>query len=271
MSLPSVRLRTCLGISSFYSNCSIPACLRLGIIIVFIITGAGALSAEQATAAPLVQNGPANLNESVLGSRFRAFRTTGDLEMFVGVPSLGNPPPQRAQANVVWAPTNTVALVYDDTGQTLRSTVQNVNGTFSATFDLALNPPSNFGKTTPLDMLNAMNITLLDRDDNANAVFDNIMINGNMLGNTLAGTGASTISITNLPLQLGFTLSGRLLLSGNFSNSSERSRLDVSVGFDPSAAIVPEPALAALAALGLAVTAAARTRRKQRAGEARQG
>ena len=249
---------------------SIPS--GLAVLLVFALVQF--VPSNQATAAPIVSTSPAPLTESVIGARFRAFRTLpGEHELYVGVPDLGNGPPQRAQVNAVWAPTNTISLVYDDITQTLTGSIANVNGTFSAVYDLAANPPSDFGKTTPLDMINAMNITLFERKrpsdpNNPTSTLSNIVVNGNALPNVVGGLGPnniSTLSITNLSFQLGFEWSATLELSGTFDNSAERNRLDISLGFDPTSRIVPEPELAALALIGFGGVMMARRQRRHKA------
>ena len=227
------------------------------------------LPSGQAAAAPIVSTSPYNLNESLIGARFRAFRTLpGENELFVGVPSLGNGPPRRTQIHAVWASTNTISLTYDNIAQTLNGSISNVNGTFATTFNLAAHPPSSFGKSDTLDMLNAMNITLLERDGTSTATLRNITINGTVLPNIVGGLGGdnqSTLSITNVPFQTGFEWSATLELSGTFSDNAERSRLGIALGFDPSLNIVPEPELAALALIGFGGVMLARRQKRRSA------
>ena len=40
-------------------------------------------------------------DEDLIGVRFKSFANTGDKEIYVGVPNLGDPP--RAQTDIVWA------------------------------------------------------------------------------------------------------------------------------------------------------------------------
>ena len=74
-----------------------------------------------------------------------------------------------------------------------------------------------------------MQITVASRDTGASAAFNNVVLDGDSLGDFNL-TGFNDRMVEGAQLDDGFTLTGDIVLSGFFSTSQERSRVEVKVG-----------------------------------------
>lgn len=211
-----------------------------------------------ATAAPIVTPGFVPSDEDLAGVRLRSFANTGGEEVYLGVPDLGTTP--RAAQNLTWVTgTNSFEYVYNAVAGSMTATITNGSGgspyvlnysNFAA--DLAAK-----GKSLDLSDVVQMQITVADRDDNSSVALNNVMLDGDSLG-SFATAGFSDWTVTNFDFTQGFTLTGDLELSGPFSNSQEKSRVEIKLG----ANAIPEPAGIALALFGAVGLAVARYRQR---------
>lgn len=222
----------------------------------FIVLSFALLTCSIATAAPIVTPGGFDVDEELAGVRYRSFGNSGGEEIYLGVPDLGAPP--RSATDITWVSgTNNVEWTFDPNTDSMTTTVTNSNG--GSPFVLNY---SNFaadlitkGKTLGLNQITEMQINVADRDNPGTSVaFNNVMLDGNPLGDFTAPGINSFWTVSNFDFASGFTLTGDIVLAGSFSGSQEKSRVGLTLG------AVPEPT--SLALLGLAAFCAAGIRRR---------
>ena len=173
----------------------------------------------------------------LIGVRFRSFANTGGEELYTGIPDLGNGA-NRTASNLNWAEENSVTFTFDPTADKLIATVTNGNGTTTIEYPNLTKALANKGIAYTLDDLNIMQITLANRDKNGSIAFNNVMIDGQSIG-SFSETGWNDWMVTGVDFSQGFTLTGTIEISGSISNSQEKSKVEIKVGY--SSAAVPTP------------------------------
>lgn len=168
--------------------------------------------------------------ENLFGVRYRSFGNTGGGEVYLGIPDLGDGS-NRNEINLNWGDSNAITYSYDPLNRLVSTTVNNATLTYD--FDLA---DSN---------LNYVQITLANRDNGTIVEFNDVYLNGEFLG-SFSGTGWNDWMVKGFDGSDGFTLTGTLDLSGTFSNSQEKSKLEIKAGNT-----VPIPGAAWLLGSGL--------------------
>lgn len=204
------------------------------------------------TAGEFIGSGGPGTGESLAGNRFRSFANTGGKENYLGIPSLGNPAPQRVERDITWT-TNTLmsydfTFQYDQANDKLVSMI--AGGTLEY-LDWSTKLPNY--KTRDAADLNAFQISVKAGDVGSNVYLTNMMLDGNALGTfSPSGTGTNNWLVTGSSMNLtdGFTLTGKLWLQGPFSNSQENSVVNLTAGWD-ARGVIPEPASALIFATGI--------------------
>jgi hypothetical protein len=208
--------------------------LMAGFLVIFMIAG----MAEAAT----VTSGWDPDAENLFGVRYRSFANTGGGEVYLGIPDLGNGS-NRNEINLNWGQSNDITYSYDPLNRLVSTTV---NGS-TLTYDFDLGDEN----------LNYMQITLANRDNGTTIEFNDVYLNSESLG-SFSGTGWNDWMIKGFDASEGFTLTGTLELDGAFSNSQEKSKLEIKAGNT-----VPIPGAVWLFASGLAGLMGIRKRAKK--------
>jgi hypothetical protein len=201
----------------------------------FLMSVVALLVAGSAMAAPVVSPGELAGASTHGAIRARSFGTNAGGDLYVGVTDLGVGA-NRVEASFYpggdYAATNTLTFSYD--GATLTGALS--NGVQVLDLDWALSPAD------PIDYLQ---ISVVDREDNADVQLNNVMLDGELLGD-FSGAGWNVWHVTGIDLTAGFNLSADLVLTGAHSASQELSKVELAVGS------VPEPASLSVLALGAA-------------------
>jgi opacity protein-like surface antigen len=101
-------------------------------ILSVALLAAAALSAPASaswvvTAGQFIGSGGPGTGESLAGNRFRSFGNTGGNENYLGIPSLGNPSPQRVERGISWSTSSLTSydftFQYDQASDKLISTI----------------------------------------------------------------------------------------------------------------------------------------------------
>jgi hypothetical protein len=89
------------------------------------------------------------------------------------------------------------------------------------------------GNGCTVDEVDFMIISVVGRDAGTTVDFNNVMLDTNSLGNFSGTGGWFNWTVTGFDFTQGFTVTGDLLLSGTFSTSQEKSKLEMQVGCHP--------------------------------------
>ncbi len=211
------------------------------IFIAFIFIGfVGQVLGEETA---VVTTGYEPHEADLFGVRFRSFANTGGGEMYTGLANFGGGP-NRVEADLNWTEENKVTFTFDADADKLIASVTNSQGTTTIEY---LNLSETLAKKdyayTTAD-LNVMQITLANRDKESLAIFSDVEVNGQELG-TFSEMGWHDWMVTGIDFSQGFTITGTIQLSGAFSNSQEKSKVEIKVGYSsdavPTATDTPEP------------------------------
>jgi hypothetical protein len=175
--------------------------------------------------------------------RFRSFGNTGGDEVYLGVADLGSDS-NRVAAGYTWPnPSNTMITFSYDPSVGSNGQLSVSDGFGALTYDFA----------AAVDPMNFFRISVADRDPGGQVDFTNVYLDGVFVGNFIGTDSWVDYDFVNFGLDDGFTLTGVIGLSGTFGNSQERSKVQISMGYDPDAsAPVPEPTTMLLLGTGLA-------------------
>ncbi len=183
----------------------------------------------------VVSAGIPNIAEALAGARYRSFGNTGGNEVYLGIPDLGVGG-NRAEKGLTWTDgTHMVTFSYDPVTDKLVATVDLNNDN---SVDQTVTYPNfstqlvNKGKQAGANQMNVMEILVAERDADSTVDFNEVMLNGQSLGDF--GTDNVGIwGVTGFDFGQGFTLSGKVVISGPFSNSQEKSKVDIKIGTAP--------------------------------------
>lgn len=205
--------------------------------------------ASLAPAMIVVSSGPAS-DADDFGVRFKSLRPTGSNEHYLGVPDLGVSG-NRVEQAFGWSGSTTFAFTLDYTP-----------GTDTLTSTLGGGTPLNYTFTPDLD-IDVLQITVADRDADGELWLSDLSVNGESVPDFTdsSSEGFLDFNLTNLPAATGLSITGTINRTGVFSNSDERSRIEIRAG--GSVAAIPEPSLVAVWGLGAAACVAASRRRRQ--------
>lgn len=202
--------------------------------------------AASVSAAPSVSSGydpTATLEGAV---RYKSLASGGDKEIYLGKPDLGIAG-NRVQADAKWVSSNDITFAFDG-ANTLSTNV--VAGANKYALSYTLIPGCDW---------NYMQIMVSSRATSGSVSLEDVILNGTALG-SFSGAGWNNWMVTGIDLSSGFTLTGKLVLTGTQPSSAELNKVEIGVGCVPEAP-VPEPMSMALAGLGLSAVAGIRRKR----------
>jgi hypothetical protein len=206
------------------------------------------MSAAQASAATLTPGFDPEFDGEV-SVRFRSFGNTGGEEVYLGEPNLGDPANRNA-AQFTWAPG-----AYD-----FEFVVDLDNDLLSATLDGGT--PLTYSYTgTPT--INALQVTVADRDGSGELWLTDLVVNGTALGAVTVETdeGFQDFMVSGLTAGLSeYTITGVINVSGSFGTSQELSRIEIRAGSLPNP--IPLPAAGWMLIAGVGGLVALKRRRK---------
>ncbi len=190
--------------------------------------------------AAVVSAGIPSFTESMAGVRYRSFKNTGGEEVYLGLPDLGlvGPPTgDRRARNLTWTKpgTHLVTFSYDPVADKLITTIDLNNDSSvdeTLTYENFSTGLVNTGRTAIASQMNVMEILVADRDTDSSVQFNEVMLNGQSLGDFSTGN-VGIWGVTGFDFGQGFTLSGKVVIDGPFSNSQEKSRVDIKIGTAP--------------------------------------
>ncbi|MCL7957431.1 MAG: hypothetical protein M8843_05410 [marine benthic group bacterium] len=167
---------------------------------------------------------------SAFGARLKSFGNTGDREFYLGT-DIGSG--VRVDADISWVKpsTNAFELSYDPTGTgTLASSVVLPSETTkSLTYSDVAGTQSQC--TSGVDVLL---LQVANRDDGTTVQFNNVAVNGTMLGNFSAPSGESRFwTLNGFNPASGFTVTGDLFIDGTFDGGNELSKVEVTAACLP--------------------------------------
>jgi len=191
--------------------------------------------------------------ETFMAYRARNFNNDGGRELFVGVPDLGVGA-NRSERDFVWnnGGLTLFTVEYSNTLNSLYFSTTNTSNTNESLVPYGdwLNS-TNQSENVNLDpdVLNYMTITVTVRDNDQSVLITDLHLNDialqaddlSLIGavdtdpsgaGTIASYSVSDFCFVNND-QDGFILAGNLSLSNDFSNSDERSKVEIQVGYDP--------------------------------------
>lgn len=138
---------------------------------------------------------------------------------------------QRTERDVVWAATNDVTFVYDRPNDKLTATVSNINGVYPLDYPSISTQLGVFGKTFTVDDLDFMQISVFARHAGVTVAFNDVELDSIPLGDFSATAVATNHwMVSNYDFSPGFTVSGRIDLTGTFIGGDELSKLELTVG-----------------------------------------
>lgn len=225
---------------------------RLGkiVFVVFLVIQILWVTSIPAFAALLIITGAFPHDYDAIAIRYRSFGNTGGDEVYLGANGLGDPLNRVAQdfGATPWGAVNLVNFTYDKVNDRLIGTIDiGDNGSV----DFTLIYPNISVRVAALGMslsnLNIMTINVVCRDAGTTVDYNNVNLtigsNTYPLGNfSSVPTQWNTWTVAQVDFSQGFTLSGKILLSGPFGGSQELSKIEVLVGYSSpptQAAIVP--------------------------------
>jgi hypothetical protein len=169
-------------------------------------------------------------DEDLAAVTYRSFANTGEGEIYIGVPDLGEVA-NREETDITWVVPgdNNITFSYDRANDMLTTTVVNTEGTFTLVYPNLSSQIAALGKTFTVDDLNIMQIDVVNRDEATIADFVNVDLDGNSLGDFVS-SGFETWMVSDYDFSQGFTITGKLILEGSFSNDQELSKLQIMVG-----------------------------------------
>jgi hypothetical protein len=244
----------------------------VGAAAVLALTLGASLSANAGliiAANQFIGNQGPGTGESLASNRFRSFQPTGGDENYLGIPSLGTPANRVARQLNWMTDVNNPLTSFDFTFQYDQGNDKLVTTIFGGSLEF-LNWSTKLagaGKTKGAADLNALQISIGDRDTNSDVYLTDLVLDGISLSNFEEEGMFKDWLVTGSDMNLtdGFTLTGKLWLQGAFSSSQELSVVNLTAGWDqrgvpPSQ--VPEPgslALVTLSLLGLAAVRRSKT------------
>lgn len=180
-------------------------------------------------------------SESLLAVRYRNVRNVNSNQSqanFIGIPDLGSNRNNgtRSERSLNYSNTGSYSfsVTYNMVANTLVS-LTTINGvTTSNTLSDVSSKLSADGKTNNPAAINLIRLSVRTQTGNStitisNLRIDGLAVNGNY-GRSNDGGSSEWYATTNL-LNNGFTISGTVTLSGNFSNSAEGQRIELSFGY----------------------------------------
>jgi len=177
---------------------------------------------------PTVTPGYSNLTQAA-GVRYRG-NSSGN-EIYLGITDLavGGNRIEASYPNVYanWQDgTYDVTFSFDEIENAISTTIEGVGGTESLTYDFddLLDPGC------PVENWNAMDINVVDRLTTGELAFNNVMLDGNSLGN-FDDEGWKNWTVSNYDFSQGFEVSGDMVVSG--WTGSETNKLQIMVGCLP--------------------------------------
>jgi hypothetical protein len=180
-------------------------------------------------------------SEYLLAQRYKALRaigTSGDKEIYVGVPDLSIAP-HRAEGELFYTNIIHFILQYDPATNLLVNTT-NINGINFTTIKNNISAAvAAAGKSAPLTAINFMELQI--RTQNATSAVDvtNLILNGQAITGPYTRSnspGTSYWHLMNYDFGAGFTLTGTITLTGTFGSSAEANKVEFTFGSQPSAA-----------------------------------
>ena len=200
-----------------------------------ILAAACCFAAVQDVRADLVvTNSSADLESTSGAARWRSFGNTGGNELYLGQGDLGVAA-NRVEQGFNWSSgTTLVTLAYDSTTMELSATV---GGQQALSFNIS--DPGN---------MSLMQIAVADREANGIVEFNNVTLNGEAVGSFGGNGGWDVWTVSNFDFSQDWSLQGDIELTGSFSNSQEKSKVDITFG----AAAIPEPASIGVLLVGCA-------------------
>lgn len=206
--------------------------------IFLIITG---LSSLAVSAQQLIPGTFPSTSESLLAVRYRNVRNVNSNQSqanFTGIPDLGSNRSSgtRSERSLNYSNTGTYnfSVTYNMAANTLVS-LTTINGTtVSNTLSNVSSKLSADGKTRNPAAINLIRLSVRTQTGNStitvsNLRIDGLPVNGNY-GRSNNGGSSEWYATTNL-LNNGFTISGTVTLSGNFSNNAEGQRIELTFGY----------------------------------------
>jgi hypothetical protein len=162
---------------------------------------------------------PAGEPVKVAGVRFRSFGNTGGNEVYVGVGDLGVGG-NRVEKGYTWTKPGSypITFTYDPAAKTLVTT-----GDFgTVTYNL----------TAPLAPMDSCEVIVADRDIDSQVNFVDVSYNGVALDpdDFIGNDGFAAYPLAFDGLDDGFTFEGTVEISGPFSGSQEKSRVEILCG-----------------------------------------
>lgn len=206
--------------------------------ILFAIAG---LTSLTVSAQQLITGTFPATSESLLAVRYRNVRnvnTNQSQANFTGIPDLGSNRNNgtRSERSLNYSNTGSYSfsVTYNMVANTLVS-LTTINGvTTSNTLTDVSSKLSADGKTNNPAAINLIRLSVRTQTGNStitvsNLRIDGLRVNGNY-GRSSNGGSSEWYATTNL-LNNGFTISGTVTLSGNFSNNAEGQRIELSFGY----------------------------------------
>lgn len=210
------------------------------LILVFFVLSLVLINASTAFTAgdPTVLPGTNPSAVNVGAVRYRSLKTLSDKEVYLGVPDLGVAT-NRTSLDLTWGATNNFTFVYDVTNDKLTTSVSNSAGSWTLEYPSFSSQVANLmfagdasAADAVLDDLNYLDFTIsLYGTGGAAYQLQNLFLDGNALG-TYEAVHGSTLSwmITGYDFSAGFTLSGTLVLTGNFPSSADLNKIEIQFG-----------------------------------------
>jgi len=203
------------------------AAILLAALFVFTCSGP--------TPAQTVLQGEIPHDEDLGAVRYRSFGNTGGDEIYLGIPDLGLAENRTARdfGTKGWGSENEIFFRYDPVEDELHTVVKtSPTTTFTLTYPNFSTQLPLKGKTFGPDRLNLMQISVVCRDPDSqtsSVSLNEVYLDGHSLGSFTASEW-SDWTVVGYDFSQGFVLTGRLVLSGPFSNSQELSKVEIKVG-----------------------------------------
>lgn len=153
----------------------------------------------------------------IAGARWRSFANTGGGEVYLGVGDIGVGA-NRVERNYTWVRPGTYPVVFTYDPANLKLTSTGAYGTLT------------YNLNAPLQPMDSFEILISDRDTNSQVDFLDVTLEGQPLGSFFGNGGVLVVKLPSADLNDGFTFTGTVSISGNFSISQELSRVDIFVG-----------------------------------------